>query len=113
MKIYKIVFAAVLLFSTVSVFAETGKPDPVKGQAVTEITSFLKNPAISAHGEDMLAQVYLMLNREGEIVVLQVEAENELMEAYIKNRLNYKKLQSKELLPGREYVVPVRIKASV
>ena len=112
MKINKFLTVCTLLLSFNLALAFAIPADPGKKDAITEITSLLQNPGISTRGKDMLANVYLMVNRDGEIVVLQVQAENDLMEAYIKNRLNYKKLKTKALTPGKEYMVPVRIKSS-
>ena len=113
MKIIKSIALIILLFSLNSLSASEGNTDPKKGQIITELTSLLQKPGISAKGHDLQARVYFMLNRDNEIVVIQVEAESATLEDYIKNRLNYKKVKCNDLNPGMEYMVPVRIKPSI
>lgn len=113
MKFIKIISLTVLLFSVSNSAASAIKPDPERGQIITELTALLGKPGFRAHGNDLLARVYFMVNRDSEIVVLQVEAEDAVLESYIKNRLNYKEIKSKDLQPGKEYVVPVRVKSSI
>lgn len=111
MKIIKSITIITLLFCMNFAIASHTETDPKKTAVLKELASLLKNPAIKAGEKDLKAKVYFMINRENEIVVLQVEAENDLVESYIKSRLNYKEMKCKELNPGKEYVFPVRIKS--
>lgn len=113
MKIIKFTTLIILLFSLTSMNAFSGETDPKKGKAVAELTSLLGKPGITAGDHDRTALIYFMLNRQHEIVVIQVEANDAQLEGYIKGRLNYREIKSKELLPGKEYMVPVRIKSSI
>lgn len=113
MKIIKLISVLVLLFSMNTLCAFTPDVDPGKSKVVAELTSLLQRPGISSSQHDLQARVYFMLNRANEIVVLEVEAEEAEMEAYIKGRLNYRKLKCKDLKPGMEYMVPVRVKSSI
>lgn len=60
--------------------------------------------------EELLVKVRITLNKKREIVVLQVDSVNEVMESYIKYKLNYKKIASDELKYGVEYFFDVKFK---
>ncbi|PKA83740.1 hypothetical protein ATE92_1906 [Ulvibacter sp. MAR_2010_11] len=59
---------------------------------------------------DTSAFVTFMLNREGEIVVLSVDTDNDRVASFIKARLNYHKVKA-PLEKGKEYKVPVLLQA--
>ena len=58
--------------------------------------------------KEIVAEVTLTLNKENELVVLSVDAENTMVENYIKSRLNYKLLNVKPT--QKIFKVPVRLK---
>ena len=60
---------------------------------------------------DLTAIVKFTLNEHREIVVLSVKTEDANLEDFVKNRLNYEKVEVENLIEGRKYVVPVRIEA--
>ena len=51
-----------------------------------------------------------MLNAKNEIVIVSVDAENTVIDSYIKNKLNYKVVQVKGIKKGEIYRVPLKIK---
>lgn len=112
MKFIHFITLFILVFSLNNTWASEVKPDPEKRQIIAELTTLLGKPALGDRRHDLVAQVYFTVNRENEIVVLQVEADDVALEGYIKDRLNYKELKCKELKQGKEYVVPVRITSS-
>jgi len=105
-KVSVILMAFVFLFSTSMVSAAVNPVDS-KDSTSAEIAKLLKDPGFVVEVETT-AFVTFVVNKEGEIVVLSIESENETMERFIKQRLNYKKLESSSK-PGKEYVVPVRM----
>ena len=106
MKKLSVMFAAIglLIGTSVSTAAVNVEKEPTTTSE--EITQLLENPEFIV-SEEMIASV-AFVNKENEIVVLSVETENELLEGYIKNRLNYQKLQT-NVKQGMPYTVPVRI----
>lgn len=60
---------------------------------------------------DLKANVRLIINEDGEIVVLSVKSESDRLEKFVKGRLNYKKVDKSSAKEGRVYIVPVRITA--
>lgn len=106
MKTFKsIVLAAVLLVgTTVSAHVDIKKKP---ANVTEEIGQLLENPSFDVP-QDIQATTTLMINDDGEVVVLSVDTDNEVVERFVKSRLNYKKLINK-LECGKEYNVPIKI----
>ncbi len=110
-KLSLLVVALAVLVGTTANAATEPTTEIVPTTISQEIGKFLANPDFD-FGAEQIAKVAFMLNKDHEVVVLSVEAENEEIESYIKARLNYKKL-SADALEGTQYVVPVRLKTVV
>ena len=98
-----------LTFSS-TLMANTNPEDrATESAAITaKIGKLLKDPGFLVDGE-LTANVRMVLNKHNELVVLSVESDNQNLEGFIKNRLNYEKLsESYESIDG-EFIVPVRI----
>jgi uncharacterized membrane protein YgcG len=107
-KLSVILLAFVLLIGTgISAASVELKKD--KKTVSQEIGMLLKDANIDLE-VDVNAYVTFMINEEAEIVVLTIDTKDEMIERFIKSRLNYHKLQN-ELIPGQEYQVPIRIQA--
>jgi len=105
-KVNVILIALVLLVGTV--FSSAAVPAlETKTSTSVEIEKLLENPDFRVD-VDVMAYVTFLINKEGEIVVLSVDTENEMVERFIKSRLNYKTLKT-SLEKGKEYKLPVRI----
>ncbi len=98
--------AAITASSVVSATTESIEKDPTSLKE--KITKLLKNPSFVVE-EDVQANVTLMFNKNRELVVLAVDSESELAENFIKNRLNYKKLDVDVQSLNKTFVVPVKI----
>ena len=109
-KLSVILVAFVLLFGTsISTAAVVTEKESDKVSTSQEIASLLQNSEIESE-EDIRANVIFTVNTKGEIVVLTVDTDNEIVERFIKSRLNYEHLEN-ALTPGKEYKVPVRLTA--
>ncbi|GGG27828.1 hypothetical protein GCM10011344_30810 [Dokdonia pacifica] len=108
MKNLKIYLVAILLAAGTTVFANntTPKVENKETNVTTQIAELLKNPEMEIN-EDIKAKVTFMVNDNKELVVINVDTKNESVDAFIKSRLNYKKLNT--LKTGEEWVLPVRI----
>ncbi|MDG3583577.1 hypothetical protein [Galbibacter pacificus] len=104
-------FAVMVMLIATNVLAANNDPKPVGKTVVKQLSTILGTPAFKVTEDDILANVRFMVNLEGEIVVLTVKAENDIVEEYIKSRMNYKKVEGDTLKKGEEYVVDVRIVA--
>lgn len=109
MRTFKSVVLALVLLAgtTLSAATEPSVEKTNKEEAIVEIAQLLKNPKFELQ-EDTRASVILMVNSENELVVLSVDTESNLVESYVKTRLNYQKLEH-SLEKGKEYRLPVVI----
>lgn len=101
--------AAVALFAVVNVSASS-TPEPVNPTKTlaTQIHEMLESNTFNV-SEDLTAKVQFTINKDGEIVVLSVDTEDEALEGFVKRRLNYKKVELNNFREGKKYTVPVRI----
>ncbi len=98
-----------ITFSSV-LSASTDRPTVKESKTLTEeIQDLLKHPNFTTT-EDMHANVTLMLNKNGELVVLAIDSESKTAKNFIKRRLNYKKLDVDVASLNKTFVVPVSIK---
>jgi len=109
MKTIKSIALALVLLIGTTLSATNPVDYKVKHEkAIQEIAQLLKSPNFEVESDTSVA-VSLMVNSDGELVVLHVATNNERVERYIKNRLNYYKLEN-SLEKGKQYKLPVRIK---
>jgi len=97
---------AITFGSVVSATAESTEKDPTSLNE--KITKLLKNPGFELEHE-IQANVTFMLNKNSEIVVLAVDCNCKQTSNFIKNRLNYKKLDVSVEDLNKTFVVPVKI----
>ncbi len=110
MKSLKFLFLALAIgFSSL---ASAHNHDPKKSgdpQSIAkELQSMLKGPHMVIY-KDLKADVAFTVNKDNEVVVLSVDSDNEYIKEFVKERLNYKKLQSKVDQDLVEYKLPLRI----
>lgn len=110
MKRVKILFLALAIgFSSAALATNGDEPKKVHPDSVTqEIQQLLKDPGMVIE-EDLTANVLFTLNKDGEVVVLSVDSDNDMVEDFVKQRLNYKKLNSQLPVNIKEFKLPVRI----
>jgi len=108
MKKVNVILVAVALFiGTLTSYATT-VPVVTKSKTSVEIGKLLENPNFKVNSE-IMAFVTFVINKNNEVVVLSVDCDTKSVCKYIKSRLNYKKLGT-NLIQGKEYKVPIRIK---
>ncbi|KDN56114.1 hypothetical protein [Flavobacterium seoulense] len=92
-------------------FAADKSPKTAKNfdETYKELTRLLNTyPNLGGLDQDVLVKVKIAINENHEIVVLSTNAENEDLNYYIKNTLNYQKLSAQELETGKGLVFLVR-----
>ncbi|EIJ40792.1 hypothetical protein [Galbibacter orientalis] len=110
MKNFKLVL--VMAFVAVSnIVMANVDPKPSNKEVSKQLSTILGTPTFKVTENDMVAKVHFMVNKRSEIVVINVSAENDMVEEYIKSRMNYKKVEVAALKPNEEYIVDVRIVA--
>ena len=92
--------------SVISSNALTIEKDPTSLKE--EITNLLKYPSLEVE-HDINANVTFIVNKNREIVVLAVDCNCKQTSNFIKNRLNYKKLDVGVESLNKTFVVPVKI----
>ena len=110
MKKISVVLVAVMFLSTGNLFANkvTNGEDTSKSLSV-QISQMLSKNTFTQNDVEQTAQVRFTLNNEHQIVVLSVETENTYLEAFVKDKLNYQKVDLEVYREGKIYTVPVRI----
>ena len=112
MRKISVVLVAVMLLSVGNVFANNELP--IKKKPVVSLANQIKVlikdcPVNSTSYADLTALVRLTLNDKKEIVVLTVKTEDKSLAYFIKNKLNYKKVNVENYRKGKIFIVPVRI----
>ncbi|HMB63504.1 MAG TPA: hypothetical protein VKN36_10550 [Eudoraea sp.] len=109
-KISLVLVAAMLCTAGNVVANHTNPKDPGKLLS-TQIGKLLQDNFFIVENTDLTAKIRFTINEENEIVVLSVNTENEVLEAFVKSRLNYQKVRLQGIKEGRMYTVPIRITA--
>jgi len=116
MRKFSLVLVAAMLLTTGGIFANDSKIDSKKADPdktiSTQIAELLDDNSFVLGEDDLTANVKFMLNDQKEIVVLSVDTEDKALEGFVKSRLNYKRVESKDCKKGETYTVPVRITES-
>ncbi len=107
MKKLNVLFLAVA-FAVSSVVSASTEPTKTENVLGKEIKMLLKNPSFKIEKE-LTAYVTFTFNESGEIVVLSVASESEVLENFIKSRLNYQKMDFQLDSNVKKYKIPVRL----
>ncbi len=111
MRKIKIASVAFMLFATLGAFANKGNNEIPEKSLSSQIYEMLKQNSFELQYNEMTADVRFTINEKGEMVVLSVETKNEVLENFVKSRLNYQKVESGNPVEGKIYTVAVRITA--
>lgn len=105
-KLNVILLAVAFAISSIA----TASTNPTKSETnfTEEVKELLKKPSFKVENE-IEASVTFTLNNAGEIVVLSVDSDSNMVKGFIKNRLNYKKIESKLNKDIKFYTLPVRV----
>ncbi len=114
-KLIVLLFAIVL--GTSSIFANNGTAEKDSNQQIREqVAVLLDNPEIKLlETKELIANIEFTLNTKGEIVVLNVDTDKELIQSYVKSRLNYKKIDvlKAQNLKNKIFQISLRIKKPI
>ena len=102
--------ALALVIGTASLFATNGDaPTKVNKELRNQILSLLQSPDFNVE-KDAVVNITFTFSSEGEIVVLKVGCDNCDILDYVRENLNYKKIEN----PGvtnKLYTLPLKMKA--
>lgn len=110
MKRFLTTMVTITMFLAQSVQAGNREGNPTPKSISSQIGILLKNNNLGQETIGYTAEVRFTININDEIVVLSVDSKNSEMDSFLKDRLNYQKIQSSNLQEGKLYIVPVRIK---
>ena len=112
MKKISLVLFAAMLFSVGSAFSNVEIGDYPSKTLSEQIDKLLSDKMFKIkEGSDIFAVVYFTINTDNEIVVLTVATDDETLEAYLKRKLNYAKVDvGTSCKVGGNYKIPVVIK---
>ena len=111
MRKIKIASVAFMLFATLGAFANKGHNEVSEKSLSSQIYEMLKQNNFELQYNELTADVRFTINEKGEVVVLSVDTKNDVLEKFVKSRLNYQKVESAQPVEGRIYTVAVRITA--
>lgn len=105
-----ITIIAISLATTFSVSAADIEPSKITKNLRTEIVSMLGDKIPTEFKSTSSAEISFMVNNENEVVVITVDSKLNEFSSFVKNKLNYKKINVKGIKIGEIYKVPVKIK---
>lgn len=109
MKKLKLFVLALGLF-TINMTAANLTPVNPTQELRTEIVDLIGSNYMDQIIADQLeADVLFTVNSKKELIVLSVDTDNDQLESYLKNRLNYKKVQFRPSKNGEIYLLPVKM----
>ncbi|WP_276167625.1 hypothetical protein [Zobellia alginiliquefaciens] len=109
MRKISLFLVAAMLLSVSTVSANEGENKKSAKKLSVQIYDLLSYNSLTSNEVDQTAFACLTLNENREIVVLSVDAANEVVEAFVKESLHNQKVSVNEYKEGRSYTLPVRI----
>jgi len=108
MKVFQVI-ALIALLAIANAATASNKPGD-NTPLNTQISSLVGTPDLTSAGsfEDVIS-VTFMINHNNEIVVIETNTENEVIDAMLKSRLNYKHIDSQNVAFNKIYTLPLRI----
>lgn len=102
-----LVFTFMTVFTTFSNNNDSIR-DEVNNKLRTKIVTLLGNCQNLLDAQAEKASVKILINRQGEIVVLSVDTKKERIASFIKSKLNYKEVTVKNLKYFTTYTIPLK-----
>lgn len=110
MKNLKSIITIFALSITTFFYASEKEPIEKNKTIRTEISSYIgKNIPVKVKASTT-AEISFIVNNKNEIVVLTIDSKITELNAYIKNKLNYKKVNTTGIKKGEIYKMPLKIK---
>jgi len=109
MKSLKLFILALGLF-TINVSAANLNPIKPTDELRIEIVDLIGSNYMNEMNADELgAEVLFTVNNNKEIIILSVDSDDDLLESYLKRKLNYKKVNHRPSKHGEIYLLPVKM----
>ncbi len=109
MKSLKLLVLALGLF-TINVSAANLNPIKPTDELRIEIVELIgSNYMNEMQADEQGAEVLFTVNNNKEIIILSVDSDDDLLENYLKRKLNYKKVNHRPSKNGEIYLLPVKM----
>jgi len=109
MKNLKLLVLALGLF-TINISAANMNPIKPTDELRIEIVELIGSNYMNEMESDELgAEVLFTVNNNKEIIILSVDSDDDLLESYLKRKLNYKKVNHRPSKNGEIYLLPVKM----
>lgn len=100
---------AISLSTVFSVSATENNPTNTKTALRTELVSLLGDKIPLEKNKTYSAEISFIINNKNEVIVISVDSELSGFNKYAKMRLNYKKINTKNITKGEVYRMPIKI----
>lgn len=107
-----ITIIAISLATTFSTAASEKDSSKITKNLRTEIISMLGSKIDVELKNTTTAEISFMINNKNEVVIVSVDSKVEEFNSFVKNKLNYKKIDVKGAKKGEIYRVPVKLNAA-
>lgn len=111
-NLIKTIATSLLLLIVVASYSSNDDPKIIKERLEnvrTQITDYIDRPDLTGVDlKEIEATLHFVINKESELVVVFVDSENQFVDGFLKERLNYKKIDN-NLLRG-PYSMKITIK---
>lgn len=104
-----ITIIAISLATTFSTTATEKTTSKTNKKLRTEIVSILGDKIPMEIKKTTKAEVSFIINDKNEIVVVSVDCESKEFNSFVKNKLNYKKINATGVKKGEIYIMPIKI----
>lgn len=99
---------AISLFASSAAFANSTETT-TSSQLRAEVVDLLGSHPFDEVEEGIEATVSFMLNKESEIVIISVDSNSQGVEEFVKEKLNYQKVNTTGLKNGKIYEMPITL----
>ena len=108
-KVALLLCAVLLLANSAYALNPALDSNEAKKELRKEITALMKNPIMEGLNE-VEASISFLINAKNEVVVLNVKTESNYIDRFIKSRLNYQEIDTRDLKKNKAYFLKVSFK---
>lgn len=105
----------ILLVSVFTVSSTiANNPNPIESKKIlrSEIVSLIGDNIPLEINKEVNAEISFVLNKNNEVVIVSVDSHHENLDAFIKSKLNYKKLFTRTAKKGEVYRFNLKVQKS-
>ena len=112
MKTLKLSLIGIFLFSTMLFSQDSNAKSITETSANTlraELIEMIQNPNLREHGiTEAEVQLQFTISRKGEIEILKVESDNDYLNAFVRSKIENKRINIKDIREDKVYFLTVK-----